>query len=118
MLHTWCKGQQQEWRQSSDDGREEKHATSAKVIDGQTQEYAGERSSYHPEEVAEVELVGESVQVFGEAVLDACSNESGWQSKIIRLKAGTSNPKNYPLGNISVHLALDLSWHLVISFVV
>lgn len=79
------------------------------MIDGQTQEDAGERSSYHPEEVAEVELVGESVQVFGEAVLDACSNESGWQRKknrIIRLKAGTSNPKNYPLGNISGHLAL------------
>lgn len=40
------------------------------------------------------------------------------KNKIIRLKAGTSNPKNYPLGNISVLLALDLSWHLVISFVV
>lgn len=75
MLHTRCEGQQQQRRQAGDDGGEEKHPTPAKVVDGQTQEDAGQRSGYHLEEVAEVETGGETVQVSGEAVLDARSNE-------------------------------------------
>lgn len=47
------------------------------MIDSQTDEDAGQRSSYHPEEVAEVEVGGVAVQVSGETVLDACSNEPG-----------------------------------------
>lgn len=94
MLHTRCEGQQQQRRQAGDDGGEEKHPTPAKVVDGQTQEDAGQRSGYHLEEVAEVETGGETVQVSGEAVLDARSNEPAGDRRKMDWK-WVSNPKHH-----------------------
>ena len=51
------------------------------MIDGQTDEDAGQCSRYHSQEVAEVEFSGVNMQVSGEAVLDACPNEPGGQKR-------------------------------------
>lgn len=46
------------------------------MIDGHADEDAGQHSCYHSEEVGEVEVGGVKVQVSGETVLDACSDEA------------------------------------------
>lgn len=47
------------------------------MIDSQADEDARQCSSYHSEKVAKVEVGGITMQVSGETVLDACSNEPG-----------------------------------------
>lgn len=72
---TLREGQQQQRRQSSDDGREQKHTAPTKVVDRQADEDARQGAGYHAEEIAKVEVWGITVKVSGETVLDACSNE-------------------------------------------
>lgn len=81
MQRTLSEGQQQQRRESSDDGREQKHATPSKVIDRQADEDAGQCSGDHSDKVAEVEVGGITVQVSGETVLDARSNEPGGEMR-------------------------------------
>ena len=74
---TLSEGQQQQGGQPSDDSREQENPTAPEAVDGHTDEDAGQGSGDDPEEVAEVEAGGVTVQVPGEAVLNACSNEPG-----------------------------------------
>lgn len=83
MWHTLSEGQQQQWWQSGDDGREQKHAAPTKVIDRQADEDAGKSPHDHSDKVAEGEVDGITVKVSGEAVLDSCSNEAGGEMSYI-----------------------------------
>lgn len=47
------------------------------MVDRQTDEDAAQCPGYHSEKIAEVEVGGKTVQVSGETVLDARSNEPG-----------------------------------------
>lgn len=55
------------------------------MVDRQTDEDAAQHPSYHSEKVAKVEVGGKTVQVSGETVLDACSNEPGVDENRVRL---------------------------------
>lgn len=83
MWHTLSEGQQQQWRQSGDDGREQKHAAPTKAIDRQADEDAGKSPHDHSDKVAEVEVDRITVKVSGEAVLDSRSNEAGGEMSYI-----------------------------------
>lgn len=72
------------------------------MIDRQADEDAGKSSGYHSEEVAEVKVGGITVQVSGETVLNACTNEPGGETKEFE-HAHLSN---------TLHLTFILKWSI------
>lgn len=73
---TLREGQQQQWRQTRDNGCQQQHPPAAKAVHRHTQEDAGQSSSQHTQKIAEVEVWRVDMQVTREAVLDSCANEA------------------------------------------
>lgn len=75
-LRTLFEGQQQQRRQSCDDGREQQDAAPAEVVGGQVNKDAGHAGGGHSDIVGQVKVAGVAVEVCGETVLDRNSYQA------------------------------------------